>query len=166
MFQRERRSWTAAEDQLLRDAIAQGKASDPARTLNPSKWHAISRHIPNRNNKDCRKRWFAKLAKADVAKGNWSPEEDERLLKAIEKYGSRWTAIATVVETRNSDQCAKRWKDTLNPSIDRTGWTATEDAKLVEAVNTHGKVWSKIVKTHFPGRTGLAAKNRFEAHKV
>lgn len=64
-------------------------SEDPTRTLNPSKWHAISRHVPNRNNKDCRKRWFAKLAKADVAKGNWSPEEDEKLLKAIGKYGSR-----------------------------------------------------------------------------
>ncbi|KAJ4490004.1 hypothetical protein J3R30DRAFT_19239 [Lentinula aciculospora] len=160
MFQRERRSWTTAEDELLRNAVAK---EDPTRTFNPSKWHAISRHVPNRNNKDCRKRWFAKLAKADVAKGNWSPEEDEKLLKAIEKYGSRWTAIATAVETRNSDQCAKRWKDTLNPSIDRTSWTATEDAILIDAVQTHGNVWSKIVKTHFPGRTGLAAKNRYNS---
>ena len=30
----------------------------------------------------------------------------------------------------------------------------------MQAVNEHGKVWTKIVKTHFPGRTGLAAKNR------
>lgn len=28
-------------------------------------------------------------------------------------------------------------------------------------MNEHGKVWTKIVKTYFPGRTGLSAKNRF-----
>lgn len=31
---------------------------------------------------------------------------------------------------------------------------------LLKAVAEHGKVWTKIVKTYFPGRTGLSAKNR------
>ena len=57
-------------------------------------------------------------------------------------------------------ECAKRWTDTLNPAIDRTTWTAAQDDLLIRAVNEHGKVWTKIVKTYFPGRTGLAAKNR------
>lgn len=29
MFQRERRSWTTVEDQLLREAVAKGKGSGP-----------------------------------------------------------------------------------------------------------------------------------------
>ncbi|KAE9392974.1 hypothetical protein BT96DRAFT_887577 [Gymnopus androsaceus JB14] len=133
---------------------------DPTNTLKPSKWHAISRYVPNRNNKDCRKRWFSKLAKADGSRGSWSPEEDEKLLNAIQKHGPKWTIVSTIVQTRNSDQCAKRWKDTLNPAIDRTSWTPAEDEKLIEAVRVHGNVWSKIVKMNFPERTGLAAKNR------
>ena len=55
---------------------------------NPSKWHAIAKHVPNRTNKDCRKRWFAKMAN-DVVKGGWSPQEDEKLVKGIERYGTR-----------------------------------------------------------------------------
>ena len=32
---------------------------------------------------------------------------------------------------------------------------------LIKAVDEHGKVWTKIVRTYFPGRTGLSAKNRW-----
>ncbi|KAL1744687.1 hypothetical protein HDZ31DRAFT_82455 [Schizophyllum fasciatum] len=99
----------------------------------------------------------------DVVKGGWAPDEDERLVKAIERHGTRWSLVAQVVQTRNSDQCAKRWTDTLNPAIDRTTWTPAQDDLLIRAVNEHGKVWTKIVKTYFPGRTGLAAKNRYNS---
>ncbi|KAG6877499.1 hypothetical protein C0993_006601 [Termitomyces sp. T159_Od127] len=163
MLCRERRSWTAKEDQLLREAVAKEDPENP----NPSKWHAIAKHVPNRTNKDCRKRWFAKMA-SDVVKGGWAPEEDEKLVKGIEKYGTRWSLVASVVQTRNSDQCAKRWTDTLNPAIDRTTWTSQADELLLQAVHEHGKVWTKIVKTYFPGRTGLSAKNsitRFNADR-
>ncbi|KAF5374509.1 hypothetical protein D9615_009093 [Tricholomella constricta] len=158
MLCRERRSWTAKEDQLLRDAVEREDPDNP----NPSKWHAIAKHVPNRTNKDCRKRWFAKMA-SDVVKGGWAPDEDEKLVKGIERYGTRWSLVASVVQTRNSDQCAKRWTDTLNPAIDRTTWTSEADELLLQAVNEHGKVWTKIVKTYFPGRTGLSAKNRYNS---
>jgi hypothetical protein len=84
MICRERRSWTAKEDQLLREAVEIEDPDNP----NPSKWHAIAKHVPNRTNKDCRKRWFAKMA-SDVVKGGWAPDEDERLVKGIERYGTR-----------------------------------------------------------------------------
>jgi hypothetical protein len=108
MLCRERRSWTAREDQLLRDAVERGvyashtlipspppllptpliSAVEDPDNPNPSKWHAIAKHVPNRTNKDCRKRWFAKMA-SDVVKGGWAPDEDEKLVKGIERYGTR-----------------------------------------------------------------------------
>lgn len=62
--------------------------SEDPENPNPSKWHAIAKHVPNRTNKDCRKRWFAKMA-SDVVKGGWAPDEDEKLVKGIEQYGTR-----------------------------------------------------------------------------
>ncbi|KAF7299993.1 hypothetical protein MKEN_01321500 [Mycena kentingensis (nom. inval.)] len=155
---RERRQWTAEEDELLRRAVDREEPGNPA----PSKWHAIAQHVPNRTNKDCRKRWYAKM-NSDVVKGGWAPDEDQRLLQAINAYGTRWSLVASMVQTRNSDQCAKRWCDTLNPAIDRTAWTTSQDDLLIQAVNEHGKVWTKIVQTFFPGRTGLSAKNRYNS---
>jgi hypothetical protein len=96
-----------------------------------------------------------------VSKGGWSSEEDRKLLDAVEKHGTKWSLVASMVDTRNSGQCAKRWNDTLNPEIDRSAWTADEDTKLLRAVSTHGTSWTTIVKSHFPGRTALAAKNRY-----
>ncbi|KAJ7153820.1 hypothetical protein C8R46DRAFT_1228115 [Mycena filopes] len=155
---RERRQWTPQEDELLRMAVSREEPGNPA----PSKWHAIAQHVPNRTNKDCRKRWYAKMS-SDVVKGGWAPDEDQRLLNAIDSYGTRWSLVASMVQTRNSDQCAKRWCDTLNPAIDRTAWSAEADEILIKAVNEHGKVWTKIVQNYFPGRTGLAAKNRYNS---
>ncbi|THV05878.1 hypothetical protein K435DRAFT_789896 [Dendrothele bispora CBS 962.96] len=87
----------------------------------------------------------------------------QRLIKAIKKYGTRWSLVAPMVKTRNGDQCAKRWTDTLNPTIDRTSWTTEADALLIKAVQEHGKFWTKIVKTYFPGRPALSAKNRYNS---
>lgn len=91
----------------------------------------------------------------------------------------RDASLASPARTLNPFvECAKRWTDTLNPTIDRTTWTPDavrtpsptfrstslipfpQDAILVRAVEEHGKVWTKIVRTYFPGRTGLSAKNR------
>ncbi|KAJ7716963.1 hypothetical protein DFH07DRAFT_785276 [Mycena maculata] len=152
---RERRQWTPQEDELLRLAVNREEPGNSA----PSKWHAIAQHVPNRTNKDCRKRWYAKMS-TDVVKGGWAPDEDQRLLNAIDCFGTRWSLVASMVQTRNSDQCAKRWCDTLNPAIDRTAWSAEADDLLIQAVRDHGTVWTKIVQMYFPGRTGLAAKNR------
>ncbi|KAF5386471.1 hypothetical protein D9757_005920 [Collybiopsis confluens] len=58
-------------------------------------------------------------------------------------------------------ECAKRWTDTLDPTIDRSGWHPEQDQILLDAVKLHGTCWKNIVRTYFPGKTGLSAKNRY-----
>ena len=59
---------------------------------------------------------------SDVVKGGWTSDEDEKLVKGIERYGARcgcsfnkkntivdlllprWSLVASVVRTRNSDR--------------------------------------------------------------
>ncbi|KAK3311050.1 uncharacterized protein B0T15DRAFT_507647 [Chaetomium strumarium] len=132
-----RQAWTPEEDRLLSEAVAKG-----------------------RNNKDCRKRWHYAIANT-IRKGTWTEEEDDRLREAVKLYGGRWSRIAEVVGTRNGDQCWKRWYDCLDPRIDKSPWTADDDVRLVHLVSQNGRNWSEIVHQHFPNRTPLSAKNRY-----
>ena len=90
-------------------------------------WCSVAAHLPNRNNKDCRKRWHYSIAHGHtIRKGTWTREEDQRLRDAVVIHGTRWSKIAQVVGTRNGDQCWKRWYDCLDPQIDKSPWTPEE----------------------------------------
>ncbi|KAF2138888.1 uncharacterized protein K452DRAFT_233705, partial [Aplosporella prunicola CBS 121167] len=121
-------------------------------------WSSVSNAIPNRNNKDCRKRW-CKLTGAK--KGLWSLNEDRRLMEGVQKHGKQWTLVAKTVETRNSDQCAKRWQHCLDPSLDHSVWTNEKDAQLLASVEHYGTNWKDIKRFVFPMRSTTNLKNRY-----
>ncbi|KAL4768456.1 hypothetical protein BDW60DRAFT_219706 [Aspergillus nidulans var. acristatus] len=143
---RPRRNWTAEEDAILKREVRRVQAEG-----DNISWHEIAAFLPGRTNKDCRKRWYG-TAGAKVKKGPWTEAEDARLRKAIERHGTKWAVVASVVGTRLPDQCSKRWSHAINPDIDRSPWTPQEK---------HGHYWQQIVSLYFPGRTSLAAKNRY-----
>ncbi|EOA91102.1 uncharacterized protein SETTUDRAFT_53340, partial [Exserohilum turcica Et28A] len=152
---RTRRNWTAQEDELLRAAVH--RAEDQHR---PLLWRELAKSVPNRSNKDCRRRWWNCLANSYI-RGPWSEEEDERLIAAVHKYGTNWSKIAKDVGFRSSDQCSSHWSQVLNPNINYCDWSEEEDANLLHEVLTHGTNWATIVKFHTPNRTTLALKNRY-----
>ncbi|KAL9006264.1 MAG: hypothetical protein Q9188_000986 [Gyalolechia gomerana] len=154
---RERRRWTPEEDSLLREAVR--KATQEAR---PLLWRELAKKVPGRTNKDCRRRWCNILADG-TAKGPWTESEDERLSNAVRENGPKWTRVAALVGTRNSDQCSSHWSLSLNPDIDYSDWTRVEDERLLQAVKEHGTNWTIIAATSLPNRTTLALKNRYSS---
>jgi hypothetical protein len=110
-----------------------------------------------------------------VARRRWTLEEDTKLTSAVtntskkkcgKEYNFNWAAIATLVPSRTSSQCRLRWKDALDPTIDRVSgragkWTSVEDTKLKDAVQTHGgKNWETIAAL-VPGRTKSQCNSRW-----
>jgi hypothetical protein len=108
-----------------------------------------------------------------VTHRRWTLEEDAKLTSAAtntskmkwrKEYKTNWDAVAVLVPSRTSTQCMRRWKDFLDPNIDRasgrTGkWTAGEDSKLMDAVQTHdGENWETIAAL-VPGRTKIQCSN-------
>ncbi|KAK9764638.1 hypothetical protein K7432_007695 [Basidiobolus ranarum] len=149
---RERCAWTPEEDNLLRLAVQlYGDKTE--------KWAKIAACVPGRTNKNCRKRWFHSLDPS-LRKGAWTPEEDELLRQGVERYQGQWSKIAEAIPGRTDDQCAKRWRESLDPSIDRAEWSPEEDGLLLERYEELGSQWQKISQ-FFPGRPGLHCRNRW-----
>ncbi|EAU32760.1 predicted protein [Aspergillus terreus NIH2624] len=133
------------------DTVAAGKVKD---------WTVIANKIPGRTNKDCRKRWHNVLS-GGFNKGYWTEEEDELLTLAVQTHGEIWTAVAEVVKTRSPDQCAKRWKQCLDPQLDHSEWTEEDNRRLVQAAAVKGRRWKEIQIEHFPSRSRNSIKNQF-----
>ncbi|KAL4949317.1 Homeodomain-like protein [Aspergillus filifer] len=154
-----RRRWTPAEDTLLWE-LYQVQERAPTGKSQKINWNDIAQHIPGRSNKDCRKRYFNRFTDG-LRKGSWTQEEDDRLLHLVERYQFRWAAIAQKMETRNADQCSKRWHHCLNPDLERSPWTDAENNLLLSAIETHGSSWKDIQQCHFPTRSANNIKNQY-----
>ncbi|OJJ46808.1 hypothetical protein ASPZODRAFT_66795, partial [Penicilliopsis zonata CBS 506.65] len=152
-----RRLWTKAEDERL-TALVEHFGDRRGRD---GKWQEISKLLPGRTNKDCRKRWFHSLDPA-LRKGRWTKEEDELLLAAHQRLGPAWKDIALLIKGRKDDQCAKRYNEILNPSAKNRlrHWSAEEDAYLTAKVGELGHKWA-LIAAGLEGRPPLTCRNRW-----
>ncbi|KAI3876769.1 hypothetical protein MKX03_037436 [Papaver bracteatum] len=99
------------------------------------------------------------------AKGGWTPEEDEKLRKAVESFkGKNWKKIAACLPHRTEVQCLHRWQKVLHPDLVKGPWTLEEDDKIMELVSRYGpSKWSLIAK-ELPGRIGKQCRERWHNH--
>ncbi|KAF9936998.1 hypothetical protein BGZ65_001890 [Modicella reniformis] len=148
----ERIVWTPEEDECLRAAVQlYGDKTE--------KWAKIAACVPGRTNKNCRKRWFHSLD-PKLKKGPWTEEEDHLLKTGVQMFKGQWSKIAEQIPGRTDDQCAKRWREGLDPLIDRAAWTQEDDLLLLQRFEEFGSQWQKIALA-FPGRPGLHCRNRW-----
>lgn len=147
----ENSKWTLEEDAILIEAV---NASGPRRC-----WNTIAQSLPGRTNKSCRKRWIHSLDPS-LRKGRWTNAEDIQLIQAVKQYGRQWHKVADLLPGRTDDQCAKRWREKLDPSIRRDPWTDAEDLILMEAQEKHGRRWN-IISGYLSGRPAVHCRNRW-----
>lgn len=99
--------------------------------------------------------------KEGVKKMKFTPEEDQKLFKLINKYGtSDWMHISEMMKTRNPRQCRERWNNYLNPKLSDEPWTTTEDFTLIAKYKEFGTHWGKISK-FLKNRSSNAIRNRW-----
>ncbi|KAM5570451.1 myb-like protein L [Rosa sericea] len=92
--------WTPEEDKRL--IVAQ-------MLFGSKNWNKTAQFVPGRTQAQCRDRYVNSL-EPSLRCGEWTEEEDSRLIAAIEEYGHCWSKVAACVPHRTDNMCWRRWK--------------------------------------------------------
>lgn len=160
-----RNAWSAEDDSQLTSCLMK-MCKTPLNQIDADSvdWDLVSSKLSKdgtRKAKDYKKRWTGSLD-PNVKKGKWSQEEDARLIEAYEKFGPSWQRVASYIQNRTMDQCAKRYTEVLDPKTkDRLNpWTKEEELLLIKQIGIHGTKW-RTVASHFKNRPALTCRNKW-----
>ncbi|TMW61764.1 hypothetical protein Poli38472_010827 [Pythium oligandrum] len=146
--------WTKLQDNALRESV---------RIHGEKNWKAIAELVPGRNHAQCLQRW-RKVLKPGLVKGHWSFEEDQILEYLVTQGCNNWGQIAERIPGRTPKQCRERWKNHLDPAINKGPYTEEEDRLILDAQSRLGNKWSQIAQL-LKGRTEDSVKIRWKSLK-
>lgn len=74
----------------------------------PKNWKKVAESLPDRSETQCLHRW-QKVLNPDLIKGQWTPEEDQRMVELVQQHGAKkWSFIASQLKGRIGKQCRER----------------------------------------------------------
>ncbi|KAJ1296970.1 hypothetical protein BS78_01G342300 [Paspalum vaginatum] len=103
--------------------------------------------------------------KKKLRRGLWSPEEDEKLMNHIAKYGHGcWSSVPKLAGLeRCGKSCRLRWINYLRPDLKRGTFSQEEEDLIIHLHSLLGNKWSQIA-AQLPGRTDNEVKNFWNSY--
>jgi hypothetical protein len=145
--------WTNEENEELMRLISDTPTPD---------WTDLAAAFPGKTPLQLAERW-EKVLDPSIVKGSWTREEDEAIVRFVEENGTKdWTKLAMSLPGRIGKQCRERWRNHLDPDVNRAPWTDAEDEILISMVEKIGSKWVKLAE-FLPGRSDNAIKNRWNS---
>ena len=162
--------WHTVEDTVLMKAYADTPKFPDGR----ADWARIADQLPGRNRRQCCERYGVICSRSKTTNIRWTPEEDQKLLKAFEDTPKHadgspdWVSIAEKLDGRNRKQCSKRYSVKCSTSKTRNmRWSVEEDETLMQAyANTpkleDGRPNWEAVASKVPGRNRVQCLSRYQ----
>lgn len=145
--------WTHQDDNLLSSIMRENP--------NPN-WADLVKSFEDKTATQISERW-EKVLNPALVKGSWTREEDEMIIQFVKEYGTKnWTKLAASLPGRIGKQCRERWKNNLDPDVNKGKWTQEEDQILIELHEKMGNQWVKMTE-YLPGRSDNNIKNRWNS---
>ena len=114
----------------------------------------VARYVaPCATTSQCQTR-YVRSVDPGIKRGPWSPEEDDRLRKAVAAFKNSWIDVAGVLSGRTNDQCRERWGEISADRGWKGDWSPEEDQMLLDLAKQLGNKWKAIGARIGTGRTG------------
>jgi hypothetical protein len=96
-------------------------------------------------------------------KCKFTPLDDARLSDAVRRCGTgSWAVVARQVPGRNARQCRERWANYVNPTLEQTPLSPSEELLLDKKFAELGPSWH-VIASFFPTRSRNFIKNQWVA---